>query len=199
MTATPGEILDFWLGPRGDVAPGEEATARWFRSDPELDRVLRRRFGDRVEAALEGELDAWADGEPAARVALILLLDQFPRNLFRGDPRAFAGDEAASALSAGISAEPLEALHPVERYFVYVPFMHAESLDLQQRGVDAFGREAEFGPSAFRNFFANGRDFAERHRLVIERFGRFPHRNAILERETTAEEERFLAEHPAGF
>jgi len=193
------EILAFWLGALGDEPPGMEARSRWFTRDEALDEEVRRRFGATVEQALAGELDGWAGTGGSSRVALILLLDQFTRNLFRGLARSYAGDAKALALTKRTSAEEQAALHPVERYFLLIPWEHSEVLADQETGVAAFARAASEVPPAFTQFIAEAGAFAERHRVVIERFGRFPARNAALGRTSTAEEEAYLAEHPDGF
>lgn len=199
VDARVDEILAFWLGSRGHEPPSRDDVARWFEGDAALDAEIEHRFGDDVEAALAGARDAWGASDLLSRVALVVLLDQFPRNLFRVDPRAFAGDEAAIGWTRGTSDAELPKLHPVERYFVLLPFMHSESLADQEEGVRAFRRAATEVPPAFRGFYEAGVEFAERHRVVIERFGRFPHRNAVLGRQPTAEERAFLTANPGGF
>lgn len=194
----PEAVLDFWLGPRGETPPSPSDVQRWFEADADLDDRIRARFGEAVEAALSGGFPEWA-ATPAARAALIVLLDQFPRNLYRADPRAFAGDPRALALAQATDAKTLGAQHPLERYFTLVPFMHAEDLAAQRAGEAAFAAGARAVAPAFRGLFEGGESYARRHRVVIERFGRFPHRNAVLGRATTAEEAAFLAEHPTGF
>jgi len=194
-----GEILSFWLGELGDEPPGVEARSRWFTRDEALDEEIRRPFGASVEQALAGELDGWAEGRGSSRVALILLLDQFTRNLFRGQAKSYAGDAKALALTKRTSAEEQAAFHPVERYFLLIPWEHSEVLADQEAGVAAFERARAEVPPAFTEFFAEAEAFAERHRVVIERFGRFPARNAALGRTPTAEEEAYLTEHPDGF
>ena len=199
MSAEASAVLDFWLGPRDASPPDAAAIARWFEAEAALDAEIRARFGVSVGAALAGRLDAWGDAGASPRVALIVLLDQFPRNLFRDDPRAFAGDAPALRWARAAAATPIGSCHPVERYFAALPFMHAESLEAQREGVALFRRAAEEEAPAFRPLFAQGAGFAERHRVVIERFGRFPHRNAVLGRASTPEERAHLAAHPGGF
>ena len=193
------EVLDYWLGPLGDEPPPAEARTRWFTADPAVDEEIRARFGALVEAALAGELDDWGRVGGRARIALILLLDQFTRNLFRGDGRSFAGDAKALALTKSTSIEEERALHPVERYFLLIPWEHSENLDDQVAGVAAIRRAGEECEAVWSSFFAEAEDFAERHCAAIERFGRFPKRNAALGRVSTSEEAAYLAEHPDGF
>jgi uncharacterized protein (DUF924 family) len=192
------KVRDFWFG-KTPLSP-EQLPRRmelWFGARPDLkqqvDDTLRSRFGALVERALAGDLDQWADG-PRRRLSLILLLDQFPRNIFRGTPRAYAGDERALSLAlTGMQSVADAALNPVERIFFYMPLQHAESLDVQDESVAAYRRLAEEAPETLRTVFQGCLDFAERHRAVIQRFGRFPHRNAILGRDTTPEEAAWLA------
>jgi uncharacterized protein (DUF924 family) len=183
----PAAALDFWFG-----APPYAPRAAWFTKSEAFDAEVRERFGATLEAALAGTLPpAWA----AAPLAEILLLDQFTRNAFRGTPRAFAGDARALALAQRLadSGEHL-ALHPVQRVFAYLPFEHAEDAALQDRSVRLFAALAAEHPPA-----ADYLDYAERHRDVIRRFGRFPHRNAVLGRASTPEEQAYLATPGSGF
>lgn len=194
----PNAVLDFWLGDRGALPPSRERIARWFSVDPELDASIEREFGRAVERALGGGFGDWEE-DPNSRVALIILVDQFPRNLYRDDPLGFAGDPRALELTRRTSEAELEPLHPVERYFALVPWMHAEDLEAQIAGETAFAASAGVVPVAFRSFFENGLDYATRHRRVIERFGRFPHRNAVLGRTSTPEEQAFIEAFGTGF
>jgi uncharacterized protein (DUF924 family) len=192
--ATTGEILDFWFLAPGTPGRGSYR-AEWFRKDEAFDAAIRARFGATVEAALAGALPEPADdGECIAR---ILLLDQFTRNIFRATPRAFAGDAQALALATALVAGGRDKnLDPWQRWFAYLPFEHAESLLEQERCVALFttlAREMQM-PA-----FDSALDYAERHRAIIQRFGRFPHRNAILGRESTAEESDFLKQPGSSF
>lgn len=178
-------ILDFWFGAPGTA---EYGTTRdfWFRKDAAFDAAVRARFGAAVENALAGGFADWSAPRPA--LARIVLLDQFTRNIFRDTPRAFAGD----ALALRVADELIEragdrALIAVERWFAYMPFVHAESVAAQQRAVELFRRlRDETG-------LAEPLPWAEKHAEVVRRFGRFPHRNAVLGRESAAEELAFLA------
>ena len=183
---SPESILDFWFG-RPDSAEYGRARTAWFTKDDAFDATIRERFGGAIERALRGELEAWADRPPTA-LAQILLLDQFTRNAFRGSARAFAGDaRALAAASRMVGRRDDEALPPFMRGFVYLPFEHAEGLAMQDESVRLFARLAAEAADQ-----QSMLDYAHRHRAVIERFGRFPHRNAALGRETTAEERAFL-------
>lgn len=191
------EILRFWFGPPdGDPFVNQ---SMWWKKDANLDRTIQDRFGEDLEAATRGEYDDWA-GEPRKALALIVLLDQFSRNIHRGTPRSFAQDEKALRLTLeGIERGQDEALSPVERHFFYMPLMHSEDLDIQKRAVAMFARLADSAPREQRENFENALDFAERHRAIVERFGRFPHRNEILDRPSTPEEIEFLKQPGSSF
>ncbi len=190
---SPESIVDFWFGTPDNAEYGH-ARAAWFTRDDAFDTTIRERFGGAIERALRGELEAWADTPPTA-LAQILLLDQFTRNAFRGSARAFAGDaRALAAASRMVGRRDDEALPPFMRGFVYLPFEHAEGIAMQDDAVRLFGRLVAEAPDQ-----SSLLDFAHRHRAVIERFGRFPHRNAILGRQSTAEEMDFLKQPRSGF
>lgn len=187
ILARPEEILDFWFG-------GEEGFREaWFRRDEDFDREVRERFQEDYERATAGELDDWM-ASPRGTLALVLLLDQFPRNLFRDDPRAYATDgKARQVANHAVSTGLDRGLQPIERMFVYLPFEHSEDLEDQRRSVELFltlDGDLE-NPEIL--------DYALRHQRVIERFGRFPHRNEILGRATTPEEAAFLEGRGAPF
>lgn len=185
---TPSSVLDFWFGTQaGAVRP------EWFRKDAAFDDQIRQRFGALVDQALGGPL-GWGPA-PDDRLAEILLLDQFPRNLFRGQARAFAGDARARALALGLIDDGSHlTLAPVRRWFVYLPLEHAEDLPLQDRSVALHAALAAADPA-----FDDALDYARRHRDVVQRFGRFPHRNAALGRADTTEEAAYLAQPGSGF
>ncbi len=169
------EILDFWF------APGAEA--RWFETDAAFDREIEGRFRADHERAAAGALTGW-ESRPEGALALVILLDQFPRNMFRGGARAFVTDDAALAAAERAIANGFDQTLPMaRRKFLYVPFQHSESRDRQRRSVELCRGLDQ--PKTL--------DFAERHLRVIERFGRFPHRNQVLGRTSTPEEEAFLA------
>lgn len=188
------EILAFWFGD-GVVTPEQDelVARRWFVRDAAFDREVRERFGTWVERAIDGVLGAEWTSTPPARLAQILLLDQFTRNIYRSDPRAFAGDTRAQSLALdGIERGDDLALPPERRVFFYMPLEHAEDIALQQRSVEAFSALATLAPPELRARYDNYLDYARRHRDVIERYGRFPHRNAVLGRVTTPEEQAYL-------
>ena len=190
MTA-PQDVLGFWFGAPGSAESGKQRDF-WFRKSQATDELIRSRFGADVEAALRGERDAWASTVHGTR-ALILLLDQFTRNIHRDTPRAFAGDARALEHARRLVAQGEdEAPTPLERWFVYLPFEHSESIEVQRESVRLFAKLAAKGhPDALA--------WAQKHLDVIARFGRFPHRNRILGRKSTAEEIEYLAQPGAGF
>jgi uncharacterized protein (DUF924 family) len=160
---------------------------RWWKPDPSFDDHLRAVYRDDVEAAIRGELDGWAS-TPRGALALVILLDQFTRNIFRGSPRMYAGDPKAVATSlAAIEAGLDSSLGADERQFLYMPLMHSEDPAHQRRSLEKF---RELGSSL---------DYAQRHAEIVLRFGRFPHRNAILGRASTPEELEFLKQPGSAF
>jgi uncharacterized protein (DUF924 family) len=188
VNADAAAVLDFWFGP-----PPPMSRAEWFRKDPAFDAAIRARFGTLVEQAIDQGLD-WGD-DAAAGLAQVVVLDQFPRNLFRGQARAFAGDAQARRLALDLIDRGAHlALHPLQRWFLYLPLEHAEDPALQDRCVELVGALAAADPA-----HGGALDYAERHRDVIRRFGRFPHRNAALGRASTAEELAYLATPGSGF
>lgn len=176
MKTTPGAVLDFWFSPA--------AKPHWFTRDPAFDRAVRDALMAPYDQAVAGAFDAW-QASASGRLALILLFDQAPRNMFRGEARAFATDSRALALAhrAIDSADDVNC-RVDRRVFLYLPFEHSETLDDQRTAVFLF--RSRVGDARYV-------DFAERHLRVIERFGRFPQRNAALGRDTTPEEAAFLA------
>jgi uncharacterized protein (DUF924 family) len=182
------DVLEFWFGPqRGKSRP------EWFRKDAAFDEQIRRRFGALHDKASRRELEAWR-ASPEPMLALLVILDQFSRNLHRGDARSFAQDEHARdcAAQALLRGDDMRLL-PVERQFVYLPFEHSEALLDQEKAVDLMGSLEVFEET--RGLGA----WAVKHRDIIARFGRFPHRNAALGRPSTAEEREFLAQPGSGF
>jgi len=187
------DVLSFWFGAPGSPVRGTFRPA-WFRKDPAFDEEIRRHFLDATESAARGELDR-LQADPEGALALVILLDQFPRNLYRGHAKAFAADPKARAVADGALARRFDrGFASCERLFFYLPFEHSESLADQDRSVELFRRLAEEDPSR-----ADGLDYAIRHRDIVQRFGRFPHRNAALGRETTPEEADFLTQPGSSF
>ena len=192
MGVAPGEVLDFWFGDPGSAQSGRPREL-WFTKSAATDTLIRDRFGPAVEAALGGGLDRWADGEARGALALILLLDQFTRNVYRDSARAFAGDARALAVAKRLVAEGRDRhLAPLERWFAYLPFEHSEQIDDQRESLRLFEALTKEG-------LAEPLVWARRHFEVIERFGRYPHRNELLGRASTAEEIEFLTKPGSRF
>ena len=188
------DILDYWFG--DSVRDPSRAPGRmefWFGADPGRDAEMRSQWGELVIAASEGKLDFWTQA-PRGRLAVIILLDQMRRNIYRGTAEAFRRDGRARYLMRdGVSRMMDLKLTPMERLFFYMPLQHAESLDDQELAVDRFLQLEREVASSYREIFAGFRKYAQKHRDIIARFGRFPHRNAILGRLDTAEESAWLA------
>ena len=186
-------VLDFWFGDR--PVPAEQYRQRaltWFGSSQDFDYDIERRFGKLVSAARKGAFDAWAK-EPEDCLALILILDQFPRNLYRGQAAAFASDDKALALAGNLYTScAIEQLGYVERGFALMPYQHAEDLNAQKEGVSAYQQQADAAPEEWQKIMRGYQDFAQQHLNIIEQFGRFPHRNKALGRENTPEEDAYL-------
>lgn len=197
---TPDTIHAFWFGPHEDDAEViARQSALWWRKQAEVDAEIGQRFSPLVEQAAFGRFDAWL-GSLRGRLALVLLTDQFPRNIWRGGAAAFAFDALArrwakEAIRLGVDEEA----RPIERVFLYLPLEHSEELADQREAVRLFDRLAGTVPAAQRTAFDGYLDYAHRHCEIIERFGRFPHRNAALGRETTAEEAAFLLQPGSSF
>ncbi|HBL57831.1 MAG TPA: DUF924 domain-containing protein [Cyanobacteria bacterium UBA8803] len=192
MSFTADEILDFWFG-KPDEADYGRPRLIWFTKDPAFDADVRSRFMQGYQQAAAGQLDSWQNS-PKSCLALIILLDQFPRNMFRGTPQAFATDPKALdvahyALEQGFDKELL----PVQRWFIYLPFEHSEDLEHQHQCVQLFSTLKDDPDSA------STIDYAYRHLRTIESFGRFPHRNPILGRESTPAEAEFLQQPGSSF
>jgi len=191
--AGPEEVLRFWFDGVADHA--EAITARsqvWFQVDPEFDRLCRERFGALHERAARGELDEWQETARGA-LALVIVLDQFSRNIHRGTGAAFACDERALACCLHARRRGFdEALRPVERMFLYMPFQHTENRERQDESVEVWKALAAGVDAALADYFEGSIEHAREHRDIVHRFGRFPHRNAALGRESTPEERRYL-------
>ncbi|WP_095144596.1 MULTISPECIES: DUF924 family protein [unclassified Pseudomonas] len=200
MTAPWQPLLDWWFGSAD--SPNEVAAQKgglWFGKRDSQDLEARTRFGDLVEQALAGGLPEWTQ-RPEGWLALVLLLDQLPRMIFRENPKSYAGDLRAQKLVAqGIAADFDRQLRPIQRVFIYLVFEHCEHLAVQNEAVSRFAQLLAEQPEAERAVFADNLDYAERHQTIIARFGRFPHRNAVLGRESTAEELVFLSKPGSSF
>jgi uncharacterized protein (DUF924 family) len=193
------QVRDFWFGKLPLTAQSlNQRMKLWFPGDtaPEdlakLDGIIRARFGSLVERAAKGDLASWADS-PRRCLSLVMLLDQFPRNIYRRTARAFATDQQALAATlSGMQSAADGALDVVERIFFYMPLQHSEVLEVQDESVAAYRRLLTEAPQELRTIFDESLQSAEQHRALIERFGRFPHRNEVLARVNTPEEETWL-------
>lgn len=200
MTAPWLPLLQWWFGTADN--PNEVAAQQgglWFGKRDSQDREARERFADLVDQALAGGLTEWTQ-RPEGWLALVLLLDQLPRMIYRDTPAALSGDPRAQTLVAqGIAADFDRQLPAIQRVFIYLVFEHCEHLAVQNEAVSRFADLLAEQPQAQRGVFADNLDYAERHQKIIARFGRFPHRNAILGRESTPEEVAFLREPGSRF
>jgi uncharacterized protein (DUF924 family) len=200
MVAQPDSVLDFWFGLSGSAAEVAGRQGRlWFGKSPENDLAVAEQFSATLLAATAGQLDHWAE-TPRGRLALVIVLDQFPHHIHRDQPQAFATDPQALALSlAALAVGEDQKLVSIERVFLYLPLEHAESVEMQDRSVALYEKLAHEAAPDERALFDNFLDYARRHRDVVVRFGRYPHRNAILGRPSTAEEIEFLKQPGSRF
>ena len=201
MNPAIDDLIEFWFGRfPANRTEAEDRMRRWYGGGNEMDAELEVRFADDMKRAASGELDNWS-GTGRGCLALILLLDQCPRNTFRGQPNAFAQDEKAlhwalDGMSRGLDLE----LDPLERVFFYMPLQHSESSEIQERSVSVFEELArDTRPEYLQNCLSASAEYARLHRDIIVRFGRFPHRNSVLNRESTPEERDYLAKGAPSF
>jgi len=194
------EILGFWFGElESDTAFPIEKAKLWFNGGEAFNREVAAQFGADLELGSAGKLNDWA-ASPRGRLALIILLDQFSRNVFGESPRCFSQDEASLGLAIeGIEKGDDKKLRPIERTFFYIPFEHSEDLEMQVRGVELFTELASKVPPGIEFAIQNTLDYMVRHKKIIERFGRFPHRNKILGRVSLPGEDDFLNEPDSSF
>jgi uncharacterized protein (DUF924 family) len=188
------EILSFWFKEQELSAPQiDRRMDTWFSEDPVFDHEIEKEFLGDIERASNGELNYWAD-EPRGRLALILLIDQFRRNIYRNTAKAFSKDKIALKLCVeGAMEKKDKGLTPIQKVFFYMPLQHAESAKVQAKSVELFTRLAESVSPTYRETLLTIAQFAELHRDIIDQFGRFPHRNELLGRENTPEEDEYLA------
>ena len=193
-------ILQFWFGDVDTLRQSDVMhSRRWFMKDDAFDREIADRFGETFADVRAGHREAWLDN-PRGRVAYVIVLDQFPRNMFRGTARMFEGDrQALAAAVEGIARHDDAELNVNERSFLYMPYMHSEDIDMQDRSVALFTELAAVAPSELRGSLVAAVQYAEKHREIITRYGRFPHRNAVLGRESRPEELAFIAQPGSGF
>ena len=188
------EILSFWFKEQALSAPQiDRRLDIWFGEDAVFDHECKKEFSDVVDRASEGKLNHWAD-EPHGRLALILLLDQFRRNIYRGTADAFAMDKLALKLCVeGAMEKKDKGLTPIQQAFYYMPLQHAESRKVQAKSIKIYNRLAEVVSPTYRETFETIAQFAELHHDIVQQFGRFPHRNSLLDRPNTPEEDEYLA------
>ena len=193
-------VLRFWFGTASDdLEVAEQCAAMWWKKNPQVDAEIRQRFAGVVDAVAGGQCDAWLT-DARGRLAMIVLTDQFPRNMYRDTPRAFAFDPLALSMTKqGIDQGDDRALRPIERIFFYMPLEHSESIEDQQRAVALTTDLAAAVSADKRKLFEGFVGFAKRHHDIVQRFGRFPHRNAILGRSSTPEETEFLKQPGSSF
>jgi uncharacterized protein (DUF924 family) len=192
-TAKINEVLEFWFADRGRNEPTlDSRMTRWFGADARFDAELAERFGALTEQALAGELDGWAE-TPLGRLALIMLLEQFPRRLYKDSPKAFQGDRKAMQLcQQGVANDSYRELNAVQQLFFFMPLQRAESIKIQQTSVKIYNALSSKASNTLRDTFETVAHFAELRRDIIEKFGRFPHRNAPLGRSNTGAEDAEL-------
>ena len=193
-------VLAFWFGGGEDDAEIADAqSSLWWDKHPAVDDEIRKRFAVLRTQAVSGALQAWAE-TPRGCLALIILVDQFSRNLFRDDPRAFADDARARGWCLdGIARGHDRHLRIIERVFFYLPLEHSERIDDQEHAVKLFVALRDTAAPAHRKRLGNFADYAQRHRDIVARFGRFPHRNEVLGRQSTDEEQAFLEQPGSSF
>ncbi len=191
---TPDEVLEFWFADTDEPNFGT-----WFSKDPNFDSEIEEKFGDAVERAIAGGFKEWED-DPESLLALVILLDQFTRNIYRDTPRAFAGDARALQLARLAMSRGMDERLPVtRRAFLYMPLEHAESHEAQEESIAAFDALLRDAGEKTRGMAEAFLDYAQKHKAIIDRFGRYPHRNEILGRETTPEEAEFLEQPGSSF
>lgn len=191
------EILHFWFG-KDPKNPLSQQT-KWWKKDPSFDEEIRVKFSEAVTQARAGTFESWGETANGA-LALIILLDQFPRNLFRGSADAFTSDKQALSVSKQAIARGLDQkLSPEKRWFLYMPLMHSESAEMQKFSLKLYQTLSQEGDATLKSSLQATYDFAKRHAEIIFRFGRYPHRNAVLGRKSTAAEMEFLQQPGSSF
>lgn len=210
-------ILNYWFGTLSDVDPqnpslpiatsdpnealSSEYYKMWFSKRDDIDQYIKSNFEEDLKRALEGKLKSWED-TPRGMLALIILLDQFSRNIYRGTAKAFAQDDLVLELCLRGMVNGFDMnLHPVERLFFYMPLEHSEDLEMQKKSVECFSLLEKLfsSPPSLASMTSTFREYADKHFVIIEKFGRFPHRNVILGRKSTPEEIEFMKEPGSSF
>ena len=198
---TPGAVLDYWIGPSAhDHFAADQLHKRWFIKSADTDAFILKNFGPTLDAMLDHLALDWADAGPRQRLAAIIVMDQFSRNIHRGTARAFGFDPLALSLSkAALENGEDQQLTEVERSFLLLPLEHSEDLSDQAESVAQFERLVADSRPSFRPLMTRSLDYAHQHREIIMKFGRFPHRNRILGRVNTPAEAEYLSKPGAGF
>lgn len=198
-TGRAAAVLEFWFGTADVAARGIGFDPRWFKKDPAFDEHIRRHFGADLDEAARGQRDDWAR-TPAGLLALCIVLDQFSRNVYRGNARAWAADPYIRArVHRGINEGMDRVLGPSQKGFLYLPLMHSEDLADHARALAVYGRMAASADPEEARQGAMNLDYEQRHVAIVERFGRYPHRNAVLGRRSTPEELTFLTQPGSSF
>lgn len=198
MTLSKQDILKFWFQETDSEKLGT-TMKRWFDPDKKFDNEIKSKFSDTVEDALNGKLEDWTSTIDGS-LALILIYDQFTRNIHRNSGTAYTGDRRALAISKNIISLGYDKDLPLlQRLFLYMPFMHTEDKSAQKQSVELYTELANDAPSEVKKYFKDSLDFAKKHKEIIDTFGRFPHRNKDLGRESTKEENEFLKKKGRGF
>lgn len=193
------EVHRYWFGDsENDHEVIQQKGKLWFGKDAVVDRYIRETFGDLIDLAGEGSLDM-GNGTPRQRLSVILLIDQFRRNVYRNDPRSFDADPLARELAGGLCLSGSESLRPIEKVFLYLPFEHSELIADQKKSIALFRGLLENSPPETRDTYQGFYDYAVRHYEIVARFGRFPHRNSILGRKSSLEELDFLKQPGSSF
>ncbi|MGD9739800.1 MAG: DUF924 family protein [Bauldia sp.] len=194
------DVHEFWFGVlEAPEDPAADKAPMWFRQDDATDALIRDRFGVYLPEAAAASWDNLEDMPRTQQVGLIVLLDQFPRNIFRTSGEAFAYDYRALDLTARLIALGIERYWLAERSFLFLPFMHSEEIAHQDYSVFLYAEQALTAPTNWKESFRTGVDFSTKHRDLIRKFGRFPHRNAVLGRASTPEEIAFMEKHGRGY
>jgi len=194
------DVLNYWFGPleNNDSFPKDRASL-WFVKSDQTDREIEQRFSNDLDRAAAGDYDSWKKS-PRGRLALVILMDQMSRNIHRGTPRAFATDKDALKLALeAVETGEDKKLFLIERAFLYMPLEHSEDSEIQELSIQKFSELVQEAPEHCKSAYETFLSYAEAHKRVIDRFGRYPHRNEILGRQSTSEEIEFLKQPGSGF
>lgn len=194
---TAASILAFWYGASEVTELSFENRPLWFQKNTEFDDIIRARFEATVSRAGRGELDDWIEESPASALALVLLLDQFPRNMYRGSGQSFAYDSKALQVAQTMISKGWDrTVAMAGRFFVYLCYVHSEDMNVQRQALELAEVMIELAPVDLKDRALSFKDSVKKHYVIIEQFGRYPHRNALLGRFSTSEESAFLATNP---